>query len=295
MTYTRLNEYIKIGANGMKKVDNKKKEVTEREIDIIPILKELLKKLWLIVLVGAVVGGAAFAGAKLFIKPTYRSGFTAYVNNRQAKSKENTDLLTSSDLSASKQLVVTYQKILTSNTILTAAAKSMDFDASYATLKGYVSTESRDETEIIAVYVEHKDPQFAYKYAQAILKTAPQYIAQIVEGSSMKVIDTPEFSDQRYKPNYSRFALIGFLVGALIIIAIVIIRYFIDDTVKGENDLESRFSIPILGVIPDVLKASDNHSDYYHYADNNPENTSEVNAESNNNSKGEQNNEEKQK
>lgn len=63
----------------MKKDDNKRKEVAEREIDIIPILKELIKKLWLIALVGLVVGGAFFVGAKVFIKPTYRSGFTAYV------------------------------------------------------------------------------------------------------------------------------------------------------------------------------------------------------------------------
>ena len=275
------------------KIDEKKsKEVQEREIDVIPILKELLKKLWLIVLVGLVAGGAAFVGAKTLIKPTYRSGFTAYVNNKQGK--ENTDYLTSSDVSASKQLVLTYQKILTSNTILTAAAKTMDLDYSYATLKGFVSTEVKDDTEIISVFVENKDPQFAYDYAQAILKTAPQYIAQIVEGSSMKVIDYPEFSDKRYKPSYLKFALFGFLAGALIVIAIVIIRCLINDTVKGENELETRFNIPILGVIPDIEKASNNRSDYYYYENNTSEQVSEANADSNNNPEGEQNNEEKE-
>ena len=250
----------------MRKDDTKRKEVPEREIDIIPILKELLKKLWLIILVGLILSGAVFVGTKVLIKPTYRSGFTAYVNNKQ--SKENTDFLSSSDVTASKQLVLTYQKILTSNTILTAAAKSMELDASYNTLQKLVSTEVKDETEIISVFVVDTDPQFAYDYAQAISTTAPQYMAQIVEGSSMKIIDYPEFSDKRYKPSYSRFALIGFLIGALIVIVFVIIRYFTDDTVKSESDIESSFSIPILGVIPDVSKASNNHSDYYYYSQN---------------------------
>ena len=271
----------------MKKDDNKRKEVSEREIDIIPILKELIKKLWLIVLVGLVVGGAVFGGAKVFIKPTYRSGFTAYVNNRQT-SKENTDFLTSSDLSASKQLVLTYQKILTSNTILTASAKAMDLDVSYASLKSRVSTEVKDETEIISVYVEDKDPQLAYDYAQAISKTAPQYMAQIVEGSSMKIIDYPEFSDRRFQPSYTRFGLIGFLIGALVVIVLVVIRYFMDDTVKSENDIETRFNIPILGVIPDISKASKNRSDYYYYENNNTEPVSKVTLESNDNPQGEQ-------
>ena len=144
----------------------------------------------------------------------------------------------------------------------------MELDASYNTLQKLVSTEVKDETEIISVYVVDTDPQFAYDYAQAISKTAPQYMAQIVEGSSMKIIDYPEFSDKRYKPSYSRFALIGFLIGALIVIVFVIIRYFTDDTVKSESDIESSFSIPILGVIPDVSKASNNHSDYYYYSQN---------------------------
>ena len=110
----------------------------------------------------------------------------------------------------------------------------------------------------------------------------------------MKVIDYPEFSDKRYKPSYLKFALFGFLAGALIVIAIVIIRCLINDTVKGENELETRFNIPILGVIPDIEKASNNRSDYYYYENNTSEQVSEANADSNNNPEGEQNNEEKE-
>lgn len=252
----------------MSKNDNKKNDAPEMEINIIPILKELLKKFWLIALVGLIVGLAVFVGAKVFIKPTYRSGFTAYVNNKQGSQKDN-DFLTSSDVTAAKQLVLTYQKILTSNTILTAAAESMGVDLSYSTLLDKVSTEVKDDTEIISVYVVDTDPEFAYEYAQAIAKIAPQYMAQIVEGSSMKIIDYPEFSDKVFKPNYMRFALVGFLIGAVIVMIIIVIRYFLDDTVKSENDIESRLSIPILGVIPDISKASDSRSGYYYYAQEN--------------------------
>lgn len=267
----------------MKKNENEKIESRELEINIIPLLKELLKKIWLILLVGLIVGGAVFVGAKLMIKPTYRSGFTAYVNNKQ--SKENTDYLSSSDVTASKQLVLTYQKILTSNTILTASAESIGIDKSYESLTKRVSTEVKDDTEIISVYVVDTDPQFAYDYAQAISKTAPTYMTQIVEGSSMKIIDHPEYSEKRYKPSYFRYAIIGFLIGALIVIIFVIIRYFMDDTVKNEGEVENKFALPILGVIPDVTKASNKGSDYYYYEQNNK--TEQVNI-----SESEQKNEE---
>lgn len=254
----------------MSKTENKNTETQELEINIIPLLKEILKKLWLIVLVGLIVGCGTFIGAKMLIKPTYRSGFTAYVNNKQEK--QNTDYLTNSDVAAAKQLVLTYQSIIKSNSILTASAESIGVDKSYDSLAKRVSTEIKDDTEIISVYVVDTDPQFAYDYAQAISKTAPQYMAQIVEGSSMKIIDYPEYSDKRYKPSYMRFALIGFLIGALVVVVFVIIRYFMDDTVKNESDIESKFSIPILGIIPDVSKASNNRSDYYYYSQDYKEN-----------------------
>lgn len=271
----------------MKNTNTKTGDAPEIEINIIPLLKEILKKLWIIVLAGLIVGGAFYVGAKVFIKPTYRSGFTAYVNNKQGK--DNKDLLTSSDLSASKQLVLTYQSILTSNTILTAAAESMGIDLPYKTLRSKVSTEVQDDTEIISVYVVDTDPQFAYEYAQAISKIAPQYMAQIVEGSSMKIIDYPEYSNSRFKPNYFKFALIGFFIGALIVIALVVIRYFLDDTVKNEGDIETRFSIPILGVIPDITKATNKSSDYYYY-----ENKKDTNTENVSITEGEQKDEEKE-
>lgn len=247
----------------MGKVDNKKKDAPELEINITALLKELAKRLWLIALIGLIIGGTVFVGAKIFIKPLYRSGFTAYVNNKQDK-KAN-DLLTSSDVSASKQIVQTYQKILTSKTLLTTAAESIGCELGYAALKTKVTTEIKDETEIISVYVVDVDPQFAFEYAEAICKIAPQYMAQIVEGSSMKIIDFPEYSDTRYKPTYYKYGLVGFVIGALLVIIIVIIRFFTDDTVKNEKEIESRFSIPILGVIPNVTKASNANSDYYYY------------------------------
>lgn len=247
----------------MKKTESKRNEPQEIEINIAPLLKELLKKIWLIVLVGLIVGGAVYVGAKVFVKPTYRSGFTAYVNNKQGK--QNTDFLTSSDVNAAKELVLTYRNIITSNTILTAAAKSIGADQPYENLAKKVYTEIKDDTEIIAVYVVDTDPQFAYEYAQAIEKTAPSYMSQIVEGSSMKIIDVPEYSNKRYKPSYIRYGFIGFLVGALIVAVIIIIRYFLDDTVKNEAEIEDKFALPILGVIPDVTRASSKSSDYYYY------------------------------
>ena len=246
----------------MEKMDQKNKWKNETEIDIIPILKALLSKLWLIVLVGVTVAVVTFGLTKLTIKPTYRCSFSAYVNNQHAQADKST--LTNQDLIAAQQLTKTFSYILKSNTILSASLQSINSDLTYEEFSKMVSTDIKDETELISAYVVHQDPQPPYDLANAIAKTAPEYMSDIVEGSSMKIVDYPVYSGRRYKPSYVKYAMLGFLLGALLVAAIIIIRYFMDDTVKGEDEVEQRFGLPILGVLPDA-SLSNSKEDYYSY------------------------------
>ena len=233
------------------------------EINLIPVLKELLRRLWLIVLVGLLVGAASFVGAKIFVKPTYRCAFTAYINNKQTQ--KNTDYLSVSDVNASTQIVRTYKTTLMSARILTTAAKAIDMDASYEALQDMVSTEVEDETQIITLYVVSTSPKTAYEFAKEIASTAPAQMANIVEGSSMKIIDYPEVPGGIYSPSYSRFALIGALAGFLISALIICIMQYFNDRIQDEVELAEHYTLAIIGVIPDILNADKNKGNYYSY------------------------------
>ena len=80
----------------------------------------------------------------------------------------------------------------------------------------------------------------------------------------MKIIDYPVQSKAPFGPNYMKYALYGFLAGALIVIIKLIIDYFRDDRIKSEQEIEEVFGIPILGVIPDITVTSHDRG-YYGY------------------------------
>ena len=124
---------------------------------------------------------------------------------------------------------------------------------------------SETEPAGLKVYVVNEDPQLAYDLANAIAKTAPSYMADIVEGSSMKIVDYPVYSQARYQPSYMKYAFLGFVFGLLLVVIIVLIRYFKDDTVKNEDGVEQRFGLPILGVLPDNAASSRSKDGYYSY------------------------------
>ena len=244
-------------------MNQKEKNTVEVQIEIIPILKAILSKWWLILLIGVICGATVFGLTKAFVKPTYRSGFSAYINNQQGQNGK--DSLTSGDLNAAQQLTRTYSYMIKSSSVLTAATQSLGVDIPYSKLKHMVDTEIQTDTEIIYVYVVDEDPQFAYDLATEISKIAPVYMAEFVEGSSMKIIDQPVLSTKRFKPSYLSFAVLGFFAGALLVAVVIIIQYFKDDTIKDEVELEERFMYPVLGIIPDTDTAGSGNKYYYYY------------------------------
>ena len=52
------------------------------------------------------------------------------------------------------------------------------------------------------------------------------------------------------------------MIGAVIAVAIIVIKELLDDHVKNEEDLEDKFAIPIVCVIPDVNSAVKQSSKY---------------------------------
>lgn len=243
----------------------KRRDSEQNTIDLIPLIRALWKRAWIIVLVAVAFGAAAFFGTKVLVTPTYRASFTAYVNNRNGV--ENTTSLSSSDLNAAKSLVYTYAEIITSRSVLEASASQAGLDISYSKLSQMASTDIDTDSAIITVHVVGENPKQATDLASAIAEVAPTFVSQIVEGSSMRVVDTPVQPTGIYLPSYSRNAMLGVVLGIVLTCALVIIAELLNDKVRDADDLERRYGITIIGTIPNVVSVKKNASQYgYSYA-----------------------------
>lgn len=238
-----------------------------KEIDLISLLKFLVRNIWIILLIGILLGAASYGYTVLAIAPTYRSTFTAYVNNNSQTVRTDTSL-TNADLIASQQLVKTYSHIITSKTILLASANAIGLDMSYEELLGMIVITQDEGTEIIRVSVIATSKDLAYKLNQAIAKTAPVYVEQIVEGSSMRIVDESDYPKRKFGPNTTRRTMLGIGAGILLAMFFVMLRYFTDDTVKSEKEVEEHFPYPVVGIIPDIESGGKSYDSYrYGYSD----------------------------
>ena len=239
------------------------KNVDRGGVDVASLVKTVFRKWWMIAIALLVAAAAALCVARFFVHPTYQAHFTAYVNNKQSK-QPNTDSLTNSDILASQELVRTYSKILTGNTVLMKAAESLGEDYTYRDLSEMVSTQPQDDTEIIAVYVTADSPEEAYNISAALETISPDCMSEIIVGSSMKIVDTTQMPDMRHSPSYTKYTVVGALIGAVLMLGYIVARQLFDDNVKSEEGLEERYGIPVVGVIPDMTKKSSDDG-YYSY------------------------------
>ena len=227
------------------------------EIDLLRLAWAIWHKLWLIVLVGVLCGGIAFGYTRLFITPLYQTSVMIYVNNTKQSS---TDSVTTSDLSAAQQLVNTYVNILSSDAVLEKVVREGEYDLTAQDIRDMMAASAVNKTEMFRVYIMDADPRLAADLANTIALVAPDEIAKIVEGSSVRIVDYAKVPTQKASPNTMKNTMMGALLGMVVTAGIIVLIDLFDTRIKSEEDLDELFpDIPILGVIPDLMQVD--HSD----------------------------------
>ena len=233
------------------------------EIDLFAIFKALWNRVWIILLVAVVFGVGGFAYAKTQIAPTYSANTMLYVNTSSTLSLSSYKV-SSADLNTASSLVSRYLVILKSKTCLNGIIAEAGISGKYTVsqLSGMISARAVDETEIINVTVTCHDAQEAADIANAIAVVLPQNINSIIEGTDARVIDRAEVNNNQVAPSYTRYAIIGGVIGLIAAVAVIVILELMDDLIHDDEYVIQTYSdIPLLAAIPDLTL----HADKYNY------------------------------
>ncbi len=223
----------------------------EQNINLSEILNIFLKRWWIILISGLIVGLLTYAYSAYLIDPTYTSSGTLYVvNNRE----NQLHTYTASEYTLSVQLVNTYSEILKSDTFCQTISKRLNSRVSASQIKAMLAMSGVGETEILRVNAVSKNPELAREVVQEVLNSAPEEIMRVVKAGSVEIIDNASLPTFPTSPNVKRNTLIGFIAGIILAALAVYILEMFDTTVKDEDELSEKYDIPVLGVIPDLTK-----------------------------------------
>ena len=161
-----------------------------------------------------------------------------------------------------------YQDIITSRAVLAPAAEACN--AEYAKVVQGVTTAVSEKAPVVTVIVETESPKLSLAIAQQIAELAPSKVAEVVDGSSMRIIDEPVALRNPSSPNILRNTLIGFAAGLILSVLAVVLGDIIYDDVQNAADIERRYNVPVIGQIPDMFQA-ERTGDRYGYRKAGPE------------------------
>ena len=238
----------------------------EMELDFKRLLDVLLNKAWLIGIVAVVAAVVVFLGTLFFITPKYESSAMFYVNNSALSIGGMVESITSSDLTAAKGLVDSYIVILTTRESLNDVIDYSGVDRTVEELRKMIKAAPVNSTEIFEVVVTSPDPEEAEKIADAIAYILPNRIKDIIEGSSAKVVDSAVLPSEPSSPSYLNNTIIGFLIGLVGCISVIVLREIFDITIRTEEDITQNCPHPILASVPDMTAGGKGgYGHYYGY------------------------------
>ena len=239
----------------------KNNQSDEMEIDLLQLFRALWRNALIIILVAILFGGIAFGGTYMFISPKYEASTMIYVNNSSVTLGNTSVSITSGELSAAQTLVSTYIVILKSRTTLDEVIQESGIPYTVEDLEEMIEAEAVQGTGIFRVTVESGSPTEAELIANTIARILPDRISDIVDGSSVRVVDYAIVPAHRSSPSYTKNTAIGVLVGVVLVAGIICLREILttgeDVIIHTTDDLAELFAdIPVLAVVPDMRNSS---------------------------------------
>ncbi len=227
------------------------------QINLMSVLSMVVKRWWILVLSTVLMGSTFFTVTEFFIPEQYTSVGKLLV--RHTANLQNEDGTTPAEsintLNASARLLNTYTEIFKTNTFLSKIAVDSGTSYSANQLKGMVTYSSLNETEVLQIEVKCTDKIEARQLCELILDNAQSEVERIGSGGSVIVVDDATTPTSPTSPNKTLNTVLGILLGAVLGVVIIFIIELLDTRVKNEDDLVSKFDLPILGVIPDLESA----------------------------------------
>lgn len=215
------------------------------EIDLMEIFGLMLHRLWLIILCALAAGAVGFAVSRFVLTEQYESTTRIYVLNRQ-----NDDTLTYTDVQLGTQLTKDFREIIKSRYVLEQVIEICGLEDTSGSLASRISVDTQSDTRIITITVTDENPAMAQYIANELREAAAERIKNVMDIQAVNVVDEANLPTAPSAPSVTKWTAIGFLLGAFLCMAVVLIQFLLDDSIKTSEDIEKYLGLSTLGMIP---------------------------------------------
>ncbi|MDF2943987.1 MAG: hypothetical protein K0S01_2845 [Herbinix sp.] len=207
----------------------------EINIDLRRCLKAILKKWWLIIIIGTVCYILAYL-----------------ITNNNSREDEYTAETTVYSLMDHSALTL-YSEIITSSKVSERAATSLNiFNMDADSIKEMISVKSYSTTLVLGISATSSDINLAIKVANAVAEVFIEEVNNITSNDSVRLLDEAIAADLSYNKQTEqlKFRIIFTLAGIVLLCVWFIMREVFTSKVHNLSDIGLDGEIDIIGIIP---------------------------------------------
>lgn len=219
-------------------------------------LPGVLLQLWWVVVLAAIVGGAAAFGYSSTRTPIYHSSASIYFSMRSATS--GSDINQGSAYTQNQML--SFASLATSGAVLEPVVEDLaeaGIDISLPQLRRAVAVTIPQNTVILDITAASADPRDAAEIANSVADNLTEVVYDIApkddRGESTvgaRVIDPGVPAQFQSSPNKSQDAVLGVVLGAFGALFALSAWALLDRRVRSVAALEGVTDLPVLGLVP---------------------------------------------
>jgi len=218
-------------------------ENNEDEIDLAALLMTFLEKIHWILLTAFLT--AVLAGVYVFFvaTPIYEATSKIYIVGSETA-------ISLSDLQISSNLAADYQEVFKNWHVHELVIQRLGLDYSYSQLSSMVTVTNPTSTHVLYIKVQSPDPEEAQTMANTYASVSREFIAAKMDIREPNSFEEARLPVRPVSPNKTRTIVIGFLVGMLLSMAVITVRYLSDDRILTSDDVKKVGDLPTLGMVP---------------------------------------------
>lgn len=215
------------------------------EVNLLKLLRMLLKRWWILALSAAVLGSAAYAYTNYYLVPIYESYTTLYVGKNAESSG-----LAMNDLYLGSYLLSDYREIAKSKQVAYEVIRELNLKTSAASLAGRINVAQKNDTRVIQISITDTNPKMAMDIANKVAEVFKTKVVEIMQVEIVQVIDKAELPAYPISPDEKRNIMMGIIFGVALGVGIVFLIEFFNNTVKTPEDIQKYTGLAVIGAIP---------------------------------------------
>ncbi|MGE4282223.1 MAG: YveK family protein [Clostridia bacterium] len=213
-------------------------------------LSVVYKRLWIVIVLPLVALLTSTYLSYFVLDPIYETNTTLYVINRSSDSER---VINYSDFLAGEQLVKDYTELIKSRTVTGAVIDKLNLqDMTTSDLVDTIEVRPMNDTRIIEIKVQHKDPETVMNIANSLADEFSDSLISLMEVDNVSIIDRAVLPKYPIAPNPVKNFILALFSSIIIALGLIFFIEYLDNTIKTTEDVEKYLNLPVIGIIPEL-------------------------------------------